>query len=51
MLSPGMLADLVVLDRDPFTCPPEALGGIAVEATMVGGRFTHLAGHWSSVLE
>ena len=29
MLSPGMLADLVVLDRDPFTCPPEALGGIA----------------------
>jgi predicted amidohydrolase YtcJ len=46
MLSPGMLADLVVLDRDPFTCPPEELSRIDVEATMVGGRLTHVAGDW-----
>ena len=40
-LAPGRLADLVVLDRDPFTCPPEELGQVAVLATMVGGRWTH----------
>jgi predicted amidohydrolase YtcJ len=49
MLSPGMWADLVVLDRDPFTCPAEALGGIRVEATMLGGRFTNVAGHWTEL--
>ena len=42
-LRPGMLADLVILDRDPFTCPPEELSGLRVLATMVGGRWTHLA--------
>lgn len=42
-LRPGMLADLVVLDRDPLTCPPEELPGLRVLATMVGGRWTHLA--------
>jgi predicted amidohydrolase YtcJ len=40
-LRPGMLADLVVLDRDPFTCPPEELREIRVDATMVGGRWTY----------
>ncbi|HEY6775308.1 MAG TPA: amidohydrolase [Thermoleophilaceae bacterium] len=42
-LRPGMLADLVVLDRDPLTCPPEELPGLRLLATMVGGRWTHLA--------
>jgi predicted amidohydrolase YtcJ len=37
----GKLADLVVLDRDPFTCSREELGEIAVVATMVGGRWVH----------
>ncbi|MEA2407313.1 MAG: hypothetical protein QOE69_1432 [Thermoleophilaceae bacterium] len=41
VLRPGMLADLVVLNRDPFTCPPEELPSLRVEATMVGGRWTH----------
>jgi predicted amidohydrolase YtcJ len=41
MLRPGMLADLVVLNGDPFTCPPEELPSLRVEATMVGGRWTH----------
>lgn len=40
-LAPGFDADLVVLDRDPFDCPPEELPGIRVEATMVAGEWTH----------
>jgi predicted amidohydrolase YtcJ len=43
-LVPGMLADLVVLNRDPFACPPEELTELRVLATMVGGRFTHVSG-------
>jgi predicted amidohydrolase YtcJ len=42
-LRPGMLADLVVLDRDPFRCPPDELPSVRVVATMVGGRWTYLA--------
>ncbi|MES4887968.1 amidohydrolase family protein [Streptomyces sp. NPDC096012] len=34
----GALADLVVLDRDPFTQPPEALAETAVALTHVGGE-------------
>ena len=40
-LRPGMLADLVVLDRDPLTCAPEELPELRVLATMVGGRWTY----------
>jgi predicted amidohydrolase YtcJ len=36
-LSPGYLADLIVLDVNPFTCPPERLREIEPAATMVGG--------------
>jgi predicted amidohydrolase YtcJ len=46
MLRQGMLADLVVLDRDPFDCPPEELAGISVVATMLGGRWTHTGEDW-----
>jgi predicted amidohydrolase YtcJ len=42
-LAPGMLADLVVLDRDPAACEPEELPEVKVLATMVGGRFTHVS--------
>jgi predicted amidohydrolase YtcJ len=42
-LRPGMLADLVVLDRDPLSCPPEELPELRVLATMVGGRWTYAA--------
>jgi predicted amidohydrolase YtcJ len=45
-LVPGFLADLVVLDRDPFETPPEELGEIEVVATMVGGRWTHNPPPW-----
>jgi predicted amidohydrolase YtcJ len=45
-LLPGYLADLVVLDRDPFAIPPEELMEVRVVATMVGGRWTHNAPPW-----
>jgi predicted amidohydrolase YtcJ len=45
-LVPGRLADLVVLDRDPVTCPAEELGEIEVVATMVGGRWVHNPPPW-----
>ena len=48
MLRPGMLADLVVLDRDPYECPPEQLGELRVVATMVGGRWTYRDPDWSA---
>jgi predicted amidohydrolase YtcJ len=45
-LVPGYLADLVVLDRDPFDLPPEDLVDVQVVATMVGGRWTHNPPPW-----
>jgi predicted amidohydrolase YtcJ len=45
-LVPGYLADLVVLDRDPFEIPAEELTDVQVVATMVGGRWTHNPPPW-----
>jgi hypothetical protein len=45
-LLPGFLADLVVLSRDPVTCPPDELESIEVVATMVGGRWAHNPPPW-----
>src|SRR6184192_2804501 len=45
-LIPGYLADLVVLDRDPVTCPPQELSDVQVVATMVGGRWRHNPPPW-----
>jgi predicted amidohydrolase YtcJ len=45
-LVPGRVADLVVLDRDPFACEPEELREVQVVATMVGGRWTHNPPPW-----
>jgi predicted amidohydrolase YtcJ len=45
-LVPGQLADLVVLDRDPFECPPGELGDVGVVATMAGGRWVHNPPPW-----
>jgi predicted amidohydrolase YtcJ len=45
-LLPGYLADLVVLDRDPFECAPEELGEVQVVATMLGGRWVFGAPPW-----
>ena len=45
-LLPGMLADLVVLDRDPLALEPEELRDLQVVATMVGGRWVHNPPPW-----
>ncbi|MEU6985204.1 amidohydrolase [Streptomyces sp. NPDC046324] len=42
-LRPGMLADLVVLDRDIFTAPPEEIAEARVLSTYVGGTPVHTA--------
>ncbi|HUQ78472.1 MAG TPA: amidohydrolase family protein [Patescibacteria group bacterium] len=39
-LAVGSLADLIVVDGDPFGARPD-LAGVAVRATMVGGRLVH----------
>jgi predicted amidohydrolase YtcJ len=38
-LSPGFLADLIVLDNDPFQCDPSDLLAMTVAATMVAGEW------------
>ncbi len=42
-LTPGKLADMVVLDRDPFRVPPDELRDLRVLLTLVGGRIVHEA--------
>ncbi len=42
-LAPGKLADLVVLDRDPFAVEPVELKDLEVLLTVVGGRVVHEA--------
>jgi len=39
----GRLADLVVLDRDPFEGPPDEIASTAVELTYVGGERVYAA--------
>jgi predicted amidohydrolase YtcJ len=40
-LEPGKLADLIVLDRDPYSVAPSALLNLQVDITMIGGRIIH----------
>lgn len=40
-ITPGKLADLVVLGRDPFTEEPSKLVEIPIERTMAGGRWVY----------
>ncbi|MGW2560341.1 amidohydrolase [Streptomyces sp. NPDC001514] len=39
----GALADLIVLDRDPYAGPPEAIAETGVALTYVGGERVHTA--------
>lgn len=41
VLAPGKLADLVIIDRDLTTTPPEQIREARVVLTMVGGRVVH----------
>lgn len=40
-IAPGMLADLVVLDRDLFSVPPLEIHSVNVDMTLLGGRVVH----------
>lgn len=40
-LTPGKLADLIVLDRDIFALPPQEIGATAVTMTVFGGQIVH----------
>ena len=42
-LSPGLLADMAVLDRNPFTIDPAHLRDVAVVRTIVGGETVYSA--------
>lgn len=38
MIAPGYLADLVIVDRDPYALEPEEFDAVETVATLVGGR-------------
>jgi predicted amidohydrolase YtcJ len=38
MIAPGYLADLAIVDRDPYQLDPEEFDAVATVATVVGGR-------------
>jgi predicted amidohydrolase YtcJ len=40
-LAPGFLADLIVLEKDPFTCDSDELLAMQSSATMVGGEWVY----------
>jgi len=40
-ISPGSVADLVVLDRDPFAGPPEEIGAARAVSTWIDGEPVH----------
>jgi predicted amidohydrolase YtcJ len=47
-IQPGKLADLVVLDRDYLTIPPDQIKDIRPVMTMIGGRIAYDGGPISS---
>ncbi len=49
-LTPGKLADLVIIDRDLFRIPPSEIKDAKVLLTMVGGRIVHAAAPFAAPL-
>ena len=43
-IEPGKLADLILVDRDPLTCPEDDLPSTNVLWTMVGGKVVYSSG-------
>jgi predicted amidohydrolase YtcJ len=50
MLSPGYLADLLVLSEDPLACPMEQLAELYPLATMVGGKWVYGAPEFALIM-
>ncbi|MBN1685749.1 MAG: amidohydrolase family protein, partial [Spirochaetales bacterium] len=48
-ISPGKLADLVVLSADPFAISPEEIEKLQVTHTIVAGEFVHRTGTLSEI--
>ena len=42
-IEPGLLADLIVLDRDPYNIPVTELHQVGVEKTMINGTVVYQA--------
>jgi predicted amidohydrolase YtcJ len=40
-LTPGKLADIVMLEADPHTVDPDSISNIKILRTILGGRTTH----------
>ena len=38
-LAPGYYADLIVVEKDPFACPPDELLSLGPSATMLAGEW------------
>ncbi|WP_246685926.1 amidohydrolase [Mesorhizobium sp. B2-4-6] len=47
----GQFADLIVPDRDFFSCPEDEISHIAADLTMVGGKIVYGAGDFASADE
>jgi hypothetical protein len=45
----GQFADLVVPDRDYFSCPDNEISDISSELTMVGGKIVYAAGTFAAL--
>ncbi|MEO3955976.1 amidohydrolase family protein, partial [Chromobacterium piscinae] len=45
----GQLADLVVPDKDFFSCPEDDISFLVSELTMVGGRIVYAAGGFAAL--
>ncbi|HEY5652545.1 MAG TPA: amidohydrolase [Acidimicrobiia bacterium] len=46
-LEAGALADVAVLNRDPFAIDPDELPSVSSDLTLVGGRTVHAAGEFA----
>ena len=49
-LAPNHLADLIVLDKDPFTCNADELLTLEASATMIGGEWVYVSAAEDGIL-
>ncbi len=49
-LEPGMLADLAVLDRDPFSIPTDELQEVSSDLTAVSGAIVHTSSAFEGII-